>query len=37
LWQSLDVQGRAEEAAQVNTAFSSAWQDADVQLIRSRF
>jgi tetratricopeptide (TPR) repeat protein len=37
LWQSLDAQGRADEAAEVEITFSSAWQDADVQLMRSRF
>ena len=37
LWQSLQVQGRTGEAAEVFEAYEQAWQFADVELTRSRF
>lgn len=37
LWQSLDAQGRIDEAAETYAAFEEAWQYADVELERSRF
>ncbi len=37
LWQSLERQGRKEEAAGVELRFRAAWVDADVDLTSSRF
>lgn len=37
LWQSLEAQGRFEEAARVRKEFNTAWQNADVTLSASRF
>ncbi|MFW6083940.1 MAG: hypothetical protein ACODAA_01890 [Gemmatimonadota bacterium] len=37
LAESLDAQGRAEEAASVRERFETAWADADVELRASRF
>ena len=37
LWQSLQAQGKDAEAGDVFEAFEQAWQDADVELTRSRF
>ena len=37
LWQSLQAQGRAEEAAEIQERFRVAWADADVELTSSRF
>jgi tetratricopeptide (TPR) repeat protein len=37
LAQSLERQGKAEEARRVRAEFASAWKDADVQLTGSRF
>lgn len=37
LWQSLEAQGRTDEAAPVLRAYEQAWEDADVVLERSRF
>ena len=37
LWQSLQAQGKAAEADEAFEAFEQAWQDADVELARSRF
>ncbi|MYJ97167.1 MAG: hypothetical protein F4053_16790 [Proteobacteria bacterium] len=37
LWQSLQAQDRAAEAAEVFEAYEQAWQFADVELTRSRF
>ena len=37
LWQSLDAQGKTDEAQAVYADFQEAWKDADVELSRSRF
>jgi len=37
LWQSLEAQGKTSEAAAALATFENAWQDADVELTRSRF
>ena len=37
LWQSLEAQGRTDEAAGIYAAYEEAWQYADVELTRSRF
>jgi tetratricopeptide (TPR) repeat protein len=37
LWQSLQAQGRDEEAAEVGARFRVAWAEADVELSSSRF
>ncbi len=36
LMQSLEMQGKAEEAGEVRAEFATAWANADVQLTRSR-
>ncbi|MEE8094461.1 MAG: hypothetical protein V3T47_09525, partial [Gammaproteobacteria bacterium] len=37
LWQSLEEQGKTEEAQAVYADFQDAWKEADVELSRSRF
>ena len=37
LAQSLEAQGKTDEAAQVQAEFDEAWQGADVELTASRF
>lgn len=37
LWQSLEAQGKTEEAQAVYADFQGAWKEADVELSRSRF
>jgi tetratricopeptide (TPR) repeat protein len=37
LWQSLEAQGKTEEARKTRQAYEQVWQDADVELTRSRF
>jgi tetratricopeptide (TPR) repeat protein len=37
LWQSLKSQGRSEDAAEIERRFRTAWRDADVELVSSRF
>ncbi len=37
LWQSLEAQGKTDEAVPVLRAYEQAWEDADVVLERSRF
>ena len=37
LWQSLEAQGKTDEAQAVYADFQEAWKDADVELSRSRF
>ena len=37
LWQSLDAQGKIADAEAVLSDFQAAWENADVELTRSRF
>ncbi|MEN8133750.1 MAG: tetratricopeptide repeat protein [Pseudomonadota bacterium] len=37
LWQSLEAQGRIDDAREVADTFQEAWKNADVELSRSRF
>jgi tetratricopeptide (TPR) repeat protein len=37
LWQSLEAQGKTEEAREIRQAYDKAWKDADVELTHSRF
>jgi tetratricopeptide (TPR) repeat protein len=37
LWQSLEAQDRAEEAAEIEARFRRAWAESDVRLKSSRF
>ena len=37
LWQSLEAQGRTEEATSIRARFDAAWKDADVKLASSRY
>jgi tetratricopeptide (TPR) repeat protein len=37
LWQSLEAQGRKDEAAEIQKRFDAAWREADITLASSRF